>query len=114
MITEQDIEKAAKEYTESSTIDGRIPYGIDDAEVLQEAFIYGAQWFKKNLWHDGSEEPTKKGMYLVYASYEYDEYPEDNYSEYTTSEWNGDWTEDHFPSEADVTIKKWCYIEDIQ
>ncbi len=81
-------------------------------------FKQGANWatkeFLKDLWHDASEEPKKDANCLVYISCEYEDTPEDNYKEYTTSMYlGGDWSEDHFPSEADVFILKWCYLEDI-
>lgn len=99
MITEKDINKAAREYTESSTIDGRIPYGIDDAEVLHEAFTYGIEWYKKNLWHFFKEEPqmdeqvfcidTKNEALLLWS--------------------DGDWKE----KVGIYEIVKWCYVKDL-
>ncbi len=84
----------------------------------EEIFNAGANWaikeFLKELWHDASEEPKKDANCLVYISCEYEDTPEDNYKEYTTSMYlGGDWSEDHFPSEADVFILKWCYLDDI-
>ncbi len=89
----------------------------DDGQI-KEAFKAGANWaineFLKDLWHDASEEPKKDANCLVYISCEYEDTPEDNYREYTTSMYlGGCWSEDHFPSEADAFIIKWCYLDDL-
>ncbi len=90
----------------------------DDAALIIDGFINGARWaqeeFLKDLWHDASEEPKKDANCLVHISCEYEDTPEDNYKEYTTAMYlGGGWSEDHFPSEADVFILKWCYLDDI-
>lgn len=111
MTTREDTLNEAKKF--ANYLESKCTSNEDITPIIAQTFINGIGWFKKSIWHDGSEEPKKNGMYLVYASYEYEDYPEDNYSEYTTSAWHGNWTEDHFPSDADVTIQKWCNIEDI-
>lgn len=83
-----------------------------------KGFKQGARWaideFLKDLWHPASEEPKKDANCLVYISCEYEDTPEDNNREYTTSVYlGGCWSEDHFPLEADVFIIKWCYLDDI-
>lgn len=113
MIDEKKIQGAVNNYI------GHAPEIDEGIYVASErkAFKDGANWaiseFLKELWHDASEKPKNNAQCVVYASFEYDEYPEDNFSDYTVSTYNNGWYEDYFPSEADVIIKKWCYISDL-
>lgn len=67
-----------------------------------------------SLWHDGMDKPTEEGWYLAYLHYEYEDFPEDNYSEWATIYWqNGSWTDEHFNDEADYTIERWCRVNDL-
>lgn len=60
------------------------------------------------------DKPTEEGWYLAYLHYEYEDFPEDNYSEWATIYWqNGSWTDEHFNDEADYTIERWCRVNDL-
>lgn len=108
MIDEKEIYKAASAYQKE---DSGKPF-------IEEAFRDGAEWmqqeFVKSLWHDAEEEPRKGANCILYVSCEFEENPEDNYREYTTAVYlGGGFSEDHFPSEADVYTIKWAYLDDI-
>lgn len=69
-----------------------------------------------SLWHDASEELPEKGENcIIRVSCEYEDHPEDNYEEYNTAVFLGgsSWSEDHFDSEADVYVLRWCRISDL-
>lgn len=108
-----------KKLNNASIAYARATWNHDEHQFFcMDGFYEGANWaideFLKDLWHDASEEPKKDANCLVHISCEHEDTPEDNYKEYTTSMClGGDWSEDHFPSEADVFVEKWCYLDDI-
>ncbi len=112
MIDEKKIEEAAHRYCKETGC------AQEASLLITEVYTEGVHWaikeFLKSLWHDASEEPKKDANCLVCISCEYEDTPEDNYREYTTSMYLGDgWSEYHFPSEADAFIIKWCYLDDL-
>ena len=90
-------------------------YGEEHIKIAFEAGVLWTQeYFAKSLWHDASEEPRKGANCILYVSCEFEQNPEDNYHEYTTAVYlGGGFSEDHFPSEADVYTIKWAYLFDI-
>ncbi len=126
MIDEKKIEEAAYAFLEKTreayTWDcGIVSYSTEIKEIeneIKDDFVAGALWaqqeFVKSLWHDASEEPRKGANCILHISCEFEENPEDNYQEYTTAVYlGGGFSEDHFPSEADVYTMKWAYLDDI-
>lgn len=80
----------------------------------QASFSDGILHYLKVLWHKANDTPQKDATCLLHVSYHFADDPEEDYSEYVTSTWNGtEWTEDHFPSEADVTVRQWLNIKDL-
>lgn len=80
----------------------------------QAAFSDGIFQFLRDLWHETNDTPQKGENCLLYVGNHFEDDPEEDYFEYVTSQWNGTgWTEDHFSSEADVTVYHWLSIKDI-
>lgn len=99
-MTEQQIDQMSKIYSED----------INE----QSAYFDGIYNFLEDLWHEPKATPQKGDTCLLYVSNHFEDDPEEDYFEYVTSTWNGTgWTEDHFSSEADVTVYHWLSIKDI-
>lgn len=73
-----------------------------DNKKEQYAFLDGIDWFVNNLWHDDKEEPLKNKPLLVL-------YKKDGITYQSTCSL----LEGESWSEFNISITKWCYIEDI-
>lgn len=78
---------------------------LDKEEACRASFKDGVEWFKKNIWHDASEEPEiNKKLVVQCINYmgdiDYEEYTNDS-----LISWK-DWV-------ISYRILKWCYIKDI-
>lgn len=91
----EDIETAAKEYTNKIT-------GLDFAgEVeVERAFCTGANWRINSVWHDVSEKPKNGKMIIVLRS---------KYSLIVCGSFNFYWKE----TVETFGLKKWAYTEDL-
>lgn len=58
MIDEEKIREAAFMQTHKNQT-------WNEKRDFANAFKYGIEWFKINLWHDASEKPTRYDDYLV-------------------------------------------------
>lgn len=76
--------------------------GFFDEKYGQYAFLDGIDWFVNNLWHDGKEEPLKNKPLLVLYKKDGITY-QSTYSLHEGESW----------SEFNISITKWCYIEDL-
>lgn len=85
-------------------------------DILELGYARITNEFLESLWHDASEEPEKGENCIVRVRYKYANYlGDDDYEEYSTAVYLGgtSWSEDHFSSEANVYILRWCRISDI-
>lgn len=100
MIDESKIQQAANNYI------GHEPEVDEGCNVSarREAFKDGVDWFKKNIWHNATEQPTEFMPILVQwlnegkIEYETDEHPQ-----------NFDWQRCF----KENNVIKWCYLSDI-
>ncbi len=60
MMDEKKIDNAASKY--ANVYSSEYP----EAYSFHDGFIKGIEWFRKNLWHDAGEEPTKEGLVIAY------------------------------------------------
>ena len=99
MIDKQKIQEAANNYIgHESDIDEGC-----NVSARREAFKGGINWFKKNIWHNATEQPTEFTPILVQwldvgKCYEID-----------SASWTDDW-EEHCNRNH---IMAWCYISDL-
>lgn len=100
MIDEKKIEEAADKFAFVKNISD----GVNDYDInLKKGFKAGISWFKKNLWHNASEEPRKHT--IIYAMCPLAK---------------GVWhriiitSDDYKRKQKDLGIIRWLYVSDLE
>ena len=127
MITEKQIEEAARMHTEKESeakgFDSSKPYHLAYAEGNVVGFQAGAHWaiqeFLKGLWHDASEEPKGHNPAClleveIEAAEELSNSIDFVESWYMEHSWSTDYLSVLDDAEGvSYEIKRWLYIDDL-